>query len=62
VVFTSGGTEGANHALFGILRPGDHLITSSIEHHAVLLGAERLRERGVDVTFLPVSGDCVVDP
>jgi len=62
VVFTSGGTEGANHALFGILRPGDHLITSSIEHHAVLLGAERLRERAVDVTFLPVSGDCVVDP
>jgi cysteine desulfurase len=62
VVFTSGGTEGDNHALFGIVRPGDHLITSSIEHHAVLHGAERLRERGVEVTFLPVGCDCVIDP
>jgi len=62
VVFTSGGTEGDNHALFGMVRPGDHLITSSIEHHAVLHGAERLRERGIEVTFLPVGGDCVVDP
>jgi cysteine desulfurase len=62
VVFTSGGTEGDNLALFGLLRPGDHLITSSIEHHAVLHAAERLRDRGIEVTFLPVSGDCIIDP
>jgi cysteine desulfurase len=62
VVFTSGGTEGDNLALFGLTNPGDHLITSSIEHHAVLHAAERLRDRGVEVTFLPVGSDCVVDP
>jgi cysteine desulfurase len=56
IVFTSGGTESDNMALFGTLRPGDHLITSSIEHHAVLHAAERLAERGVSVTFLPVAG------
>ena len=61
VVFTSGGTESDNLALFGVMqqggliKAGDHLITSSIEHHAVLHAAERLRDRGVEVTFLPVS-------
>jgi cysteine desulfurase len=62
VVFTSGGTEGDNFALFGLMRPGDHLITTAIEHHAVLLGAERLRDRGMAVTFLPASNSGVVDP
>ncbi len=62
IVFTSGGTESDNTALFGMVRPGDHLITSSIEHHAVLHVAERLRERGVEVTFLPVSTEGLVDP
>ena len=62
VVFTSGGTEADNLALTGVLKPGDHLITSSIEHHAVLLTAERLRERGIDVTFLPVDASGVIDP
>ena len=62
IVFTSGGTESDNAALFGMVRPGDHLITSSIEHHAVLHVAERLRERGVEVTFLPVSTEGLVDP
>jgi cysteine desulfurase len=66
IVFTSGGTEGDNLAIFGLVsenaEPGDHLITSSIEHHAVLHAAERLRDRGVDVTFLPVDGNCLIDP
>lgn len=62
IVFTSGGTESDNLALFGLVQPGDHLITSSIEHHAVLHAAEKLRERGAEVTFLPVSGDGVVNP
>src|SRR5271168_1836088 len=62
IVFTSGGTEGDNLALFGLTQPGDHLITSSIEHHAVLHAAERLQQRGIEVTFLPVSSESVVDP
>ncbi len=62
VVFTSGGTESDNLALTGVLNPGDHLITSSIEHHAVLHTAERLRDRGIEVTFLPVDAGGVIDP
>jgi cysteine desulfurase len=62
IVFTSGGTESDNLALFGLIQPGDHVITSSIEHHAVLHAAQRLAERGFEVTFLPVSSDCRVDP
>jgi len=62
IVFTSGGTESDNLALFGLVQPGDHLITSSIEHHAVLHAAEKLRDRGIEVTFLPVSSEGVVNP
>jgi len=62
VVFTSGGTESDNLALFGLTQPGDHVITSSIEHHAVLHAGEKLAQRGLEVTFLPVSADCRVDP
>jgi cysteine desulfurase len=49
-------------ALFGLVQPGDHLITSSIEHHAVLHAAEKLRDRGAEVTFLRVSSEGIVDP
>ena len=45
VVFTSGGTEGDNLALFGMTAAGDHVITSSIEHHAVLNSCNRLEAR-----------------
>ncbi len=62
IVFTSGGTEGDNLALFGICKPGEHLITSTIEHHAVLNSAERLGKLGVEVTFVPVDGQGNVDP
>jgi cysteine desulfurase len=62
VVFTSGGTESDNLALFGLLGRGDHLITSAIEHHAVLHVAETLAERGVQVTFLPCTAEGVLEP
>lgn len=62
VVFTSGGTESDNLALFGVLAAGDHMITSSIEHHAVLHAAHSLQSRGVDVTFLPVTEQGIVEP
>ncbi len=62
VVFTSGGTESDNLALFGVLAPGDHLITSTIEHHAVLHAANSLESRGVEVTYLPVTSQGTVEP
>lgn len=62
IVFTSGGTESDNLALFGVLSPGDHLITSAIEHHAVLHAAESLQSRGVEVTILPVTPAGIVEP
>ncbi|MGC2324739.1 MAG: cysteine desulfurase family protein, partial [Terriglobales bacterium] len=62
IVFTSGGTEGDNLAIFGMVRPGDHVITSTIEHHAVLNSAKRLAERGCEVTSVPVDARGVVDP
>ncbi len=62
IVFTSGGTEGDNMALFGLVGPGDHLITTAMEHHAVLHASERMRDRGIAVTFLPVSQAGLVDP
>src|SRR6185437_12527126 len=62
VVFTSGGTEADNLAIFGLTRPGDHVITSTIEHHAVLNSCKHLQERGIEVTFLPVDGRGLVDP
>jgi len=61
IVFTSGGTESDNLALFGVLSPGDHLVTTAIEHHAVLHAAEELAERGVEVTFLPCTAQGVVE-
>jgi cysteine desulfurase len=62
IVGTAAGTESDNTALFGILHPGDHLITSSIEHHAVLHAAEKAQERGVEVTFLSCSASGAIDP
>jgi cysteine desulfurase len=62
VVFTSGGTESDNAALFGTLAPGDHLITSSMEHSAVMQTAEALAGRGIEVSFLPATRQGVVEP
>lgn len=62
VVFTSGGTEADNLAIFGLAQPGDHVITSTVEHHAVLFSAHRLEEIGCEVTFVPVNGNGLVDP
>lgn len=62
IVFTSGGTEGDNLALFGLARPGDHIITSTIEHHAVLNSCQQLEKDGCEVTYVAVDGQGVVDP
>jgi len=62
IVFTSGGTEADNLAIFGIARPGDHVISSTIEHHAVLNSCKRLEAMGCAVTFVPVDSRGLVDP
>jgi cysteine desulfurase len=62
VVFTSGGTEADNLAIAGLVQDGDHVISSTIEHHAVLNSCKRLQERGIEVTYVPVDGRCLVDP
>uniref|UniRef100_E6QM65 cysteine desulfurase n=1 Tax=mine drainage metagenome TaxID=410659 RepID=E6QM65_9ZZZZ len=62
IVFNSGGTEGNNTALFGLLRPGDHLITTAIEHSAILTPAERLAARGVEVTRIAPLASGLIDP
>jgi cysteine desulfurase len=62
IVFTSGGTEADNLAIFGMVRAGDHVITSSIEHHAVLHACKHHGENGGEVTFIPVDARGLVDP
>jgi cysteine desulfurase len=62
VVFNSGGTEGDNTAIFGLVRAGDHLITTAIEHSAVLRAAERVAERGAEVTFVAPRANGLIDP
>jgi len=62
IVFTSGGTEADNLAIFGLAAEGDHVITSSTEHHAVLNACRRLEETGCEVTYVPVGANGQVSP
>src|SRR6202035_2308167 len=52
IVFTSGGTEGDNLAISGLVREGDHVISSTIEHHAVLNSCKHLEAMGCEVTYV----------
>jgi cysteine desulfurase len=61
IVFTSGGTEADNLAVFGLVRPGDHIITSTIEHHAVLNACKHLAAKGCEITYVPVDRRGLVD-
>ena len=68
VVFTSGGTESDNHAIFGVFgpllgsSPPPHIITTTIEHEAVLNACQALEKQGASVTYLPVSRDGLIGP
>jgi len=75
IVFTSGGTESDNHAIFGIVRNASgaskHVISTQIEHEAVLNACQALEKEGgtvagggkaIDVTYLPVDADGLIDP
>jgi hypothetical protein len=72
IVFTSGGTEADNLAIFGTIEGARNakektnekpqVITSAIEHHAVLNACQKLERQGIEVTYVPVGADGIVDP
>ena len=66
IVFTSGGTESDNLAILGAVRasslPSKHVVTSAIEHHAVLRSCQALEREGVAVSYLPVNSQGFVEP
>ena len=62
VVFGPNVTEAMNLALCGYLRPGDHVITSSMEHNAVMRPLRQLEREGVELTVLPCSPEGLLDP
>jgi len=62
IVFTSGGSEGDTTAILGLVSPGDHVITSAIEHHAVLKSCKRLERAGTEVTYLAPDASGRVNP
>jgi len=66
IIFTGGATESDNHTIFGVARAnrkkGNHIITSTIEHHAILDSCQALEKEGFEVTYVPVNEDGLINP
>jgi cysteine desulfurase family protein len=62
IVFTLNATESINLALKGLLRPGDHIITSSMEHNSVMRPLRYLEKKGVELSILPCSSNGTLNP
>jgi cysteine desulfurase / selenocysteine lyase len=62
IIFTANATQAINLCLYGILRPGDHVITSSIEHNSVMRPLRNLESRGIDLSVVPCARDGSMDP
>lgn len=66
IVFTGCGTESDNTVLFGVAeryaKKGDHIITTNVEHHAILHSCAALEKKGIKVTYLPVDKDGLITP
>lgn len=57
IYFTSGGSEGNNLVLKGLLKPGHHLITTTFEHHSIINTCKELEDKGVKITYLDVDNE-----
>lgn len=62
VVFTKNATEALNLAIYGLVRPGDHVVTSSLEHNSVMRPLRHLEEQGTEVTVVAGSPEGLLDP
>lgn len=62
IVFTRNATEAVNTALFGLLQPGQHVVTSAVEHNAVMRPLRALEACGLEVTTVPCAADGTLDP
>jgi cysteine desulfurase family protein len=62
IVLTRNATEGLNIAIFGFLKPGDHVITSGMEHNSVMRPLRAIEARGVGITVVPCAIDGLIDP
>jgi cysteine desulfurase/selenocysteine lyase len=62
IIFTFNGTDSLNLALHGLLREGDHVVTSAVEHNSVLRPLRNLRDRGVEVSYVAADGEGRVNP
>ena len=62
IVFTANATQALNLALKGLLRPGDHVVTSGVEHNAVWRPLKKLERQGVQISAVPCTPEGVLDP